>query len=294
MTTAGPRSLFNPLYWGSATFCCVISLWSGSVLVALLTIIAFGLPHGALDGEMAREMLGPRFGRVWFPVFALPYLMVILLMLVAWRLYPLSTLSFFLALSLWHFGNETQMESKSLPAILVLGGAPLILPSIFRPEETAALLGAMAPPAHMTAPPSWLIWLFPFWCATASAWLGACRATERLQKLLQLVGFLALFSVLPPLDAFMCYFVFQHAPAHVAALIDDPRWPRLVSEGSALRHALPLTIATLILGAALFPLHTGTVSERLLTITFQLLAALTLPHMIFDVFIGRQKMPLRA
>ncbi|RUT25607.1 hypothetical protein C0V97_10805 [Asaia sp. W19] len=292
LTTIGPRNRFNLLYWSLAALSCGTALWLGNTIMALAVIVLFGLPHGALDGEMARQKLRPSFGPLWFPVFALPYLLLVLLVLLSWRLFPVVTLNLFLALSLWHFGTETREGSNALPDLLVLGGAPLILPSVFHPDATALLLSAMAPPSRLDMPPAWLVWLFPVWSLVACAWLGASPAQERFRRVFALIGLLALFAALPPLQAFMIYFVFQHAPAHVASLIRDPTWPRLVSQASALHYALPLTIATLAIGAALYPLYTGMISERLLALTFQLLAALTLPHMLFALVLESERAAL--
>jgi len=75
-------------------------------LGALLAVIVLGVPHGALDGEIARSLLRPRFGWAWFPIFSLPYLVLFALVLVAWHLAPVPTLAAFLAASVWHFGLE--------------------------------------------------------------------------------------------------------------------------------------------------------------------------------------------
>ncbi|NVN44175.1 beta-carotene 15,15'-dioxygenase, Brp/Blh family [Asaia siamensis] len=285
----GRHDPFLRLYWGCAVILAAASILTSSTLLALAAIILFGLPHGALDGEMARQILRPRYGAAWFILFALPYLALLALVLALWRLYPLATLTGFLALSLWHFGNETRENGTSILSALVWGGAPLILPSVFHPAATASLLSAMAPPVHLTSPPFWLVWLFPFWVMAASAWLGVTPREKRLEKLGLLCGLTTVFVVLPPLQAFMIYFIFQHAPAHVATLVEDRRWERLVSARAALRYSLSLTVATLIIGALLIPFYTGPIVERLLSLTFQLLAALTLPHMVFDFLTGQIK-----
>jgi len=52
--------------------------------------------------------------------------------------------------------------------------------------------------------------------------------------------------------------------------------------------ALPLTGLTLLIGAALWPFYTGALLHRLLCLTLQGLAALTLPHMLLDVWLTRR------
>ena len=99
----------------------------------------------------------------------------------------------------------------------------------------------------------------------------------------------AAFAVLPPLTAFALYFVSVHAPAHMAALIRHPgRAPRVHDTLSAWRLAAPTTALTIAIGAALWPFYTGGVALRLLCLTLQLLAALTLPHMILDAWLERR------
>ena len=92
------------------------------------------------------------------------------------------------------------------------------------------------------------------------------------------------------MTAFAIYFVCVHAPAHTAALIRDPwRAPRVHDGRSAIRLALPIVGLTLLIGAALWPLYAGAPPERLLSLTLQGLACLTLPHMLFDAWLTRHE-----
>ena len=60
--------------------------------------------------------------------------------------------------------------------------------------------------------------------------------------------------------------------------------------------ALPVTGLTLLIGAALWPLYAGALPQRLLCLTLQGLAALTLPHMLLDAWLTQRRKlgPLRA
>ena len=249
---------------------------------ALAAIIILGVPHGALDGEVARDLLRPRFGRAWFAVFAVPYLALSTAVLLAWRFAPLTTTASFLVASVVHFGIEESASSSWLERI-ARGGLPIALPSLFHPAATADLFAAVS--AHpLPALPGWWLLGDLTWMAVFVLWSVQtlrCGVGGTLIPLaLVAFGFLALL----PLTAFALYFICIHAPAHMAGMITDPRRARRVSStAAAWRLATPLALLTLLLGALLWPLYDGTASLRLLALTIQGLAALTLPHMLLEM-----------
>ena len=255
---------------------------------ALAAIVVLGVPHGALDGEAARTVLRPRFGRAWFPVFSLPYLGLSALVLLAWREAPGLTLAGFLSASVWHFGTEDAEDGDGLE-VIVRGGLPIAMPTLAHPAATAAVFQTVAG-APLPQLPEWLWAAAMAWLALALAWAGYA-ALRRRGRLLAVPGVLAvLFAVLPPLTAFAIYFVGVHAPAHTAALIRNPvRAPRVRDGWDAALLALPVTALTLLIGAALWPFYGGPVPDRLLALTLQGLAALTLPHMLLDAGLARRE-----
>jgi len=103
-----------------------------------------------------------------------------------------------------------------------------------------------------------------------------------------------MLAVLPPLVAFAIYFVCVHAPEHTTALIRDPsRAPRVRAGRSAIVLALPITTLMLLIGAGLWPFYAGILPDRLLSLTLQVLAALTLPHMLLDALTAARPAPNR-
>lgn len=248
-------------------------------VVALVLIIALGVPHGALDGEVARAVLRPWLGRAWFPVFSLPYLSLSALVLLAWHFVPMATLAAFLAVSVWHFGEE-DAGSGDLVQLVARGGLPIALPVLLHPAATAQVFAAAAL-LPFTSVPAWLGWASLAWVPFAV--LGVAGLIRRRHwDVLMEMGLLAMaFAALPPLTAFALYFTGIHAPRHMTAMIHNPdRAPRVRTPGTAVLHALPLTVLTLLLGSALWRLYPGATPERLLTVTLQGLAALTLPHLV--------------
>ena len=276
-----PLALALPLLGAS-----LLLPWQGQWVCAVALIVALGVPHGALDVEIGRTVLRPRVGRAWFPAFAAPYLALVAGVLVAWRLAPEATLAGFLILSVWHFGTE-ETGGFGLPA-LVLGGLPIALPVLLHPGATAQVLSAISD-LPLAVPPSWLRAGCLLWIPLAALWtVTALVAGQRRSLLLPLVLCLG-FAALPPLTAFTLYFVAVHAPAHTVALIRHPtRAPRVRDARTAWQRAMPITVLTVLIGAALWPLTPGASATRLVCVTLQLLAALTLPHMLFDAWLEHQ------
>lgn len=264
---------------------CLLGPWSVQWVCAVGIIVVLGVPHGALDVEIGRTLLRRRLGRAWFPAFATPYLALVAGVLVAWQRVPEATLAGFLALSVWHFGTE-ESEGGGLPA-LVRGGLPIALPVLLHPDATARVLSA-ATGLAWTVPPPWLIWASLLWLPLASAWVALAIREGDVGRLALPLALSLCFWVLPPLVAFALYFVVVHAPAHTAALIQHPtRVPRVRDGASAWWRALPTTLLTVLIGAALWPVHRGDPAVRLVGLTLQLLAALTLPHMLLEAGLTR-------
>lgn len=259
-----------------------------SWFVALAAVIVLGVPHGALDGAVAAHLLRPRYGRAWFGVFAVPYLGLSALVLLAWRAAPMTTLVGFLALSILHFGEEDAGQGRPFE-LLVRGGAPIALPALLRPEETAEVFAVVAR-VSMPLLPEWWIVAAWFWLALAVFWL--LTHLRRWEVLVEVLILMAAFRLLPPLTAFALYFIVLHAPRHMRALIRDPvRAPDIDTLGRAVVAALPVFALTLLLGAALWPLYAAGSTDKvgtLLTLTLQGLSALTVPHVLLDRLAARR------
>lgn len=258
-----------------------------SWLVALTVVIVLGVPHGALDGAVAAPLLRPRYGRAWFGIFAVPYLGLAALVLVAWQIAPLVTLAGFLALSVMHFGEEDAGPGRPFEA-LVRGALPIALPALLRPDETAGLFAVVTRVALPQLPVWWSAasWL---WLGLAACWIVGQR--RRPTVLAEMAALACAFWLLPPLAAFTLYFVGLHGPRHMRALVRDPhRAPGIETMRRAVRASLPVFGLTLLIGAGLWPLYAAgspDAAAALLALTLQMLSALTVPHVLLDRLAGR-------
>jgi Brp/Blh family beta-carotene 15,15'-monooxygenase len=233
---------------------------------------------------------------VWFAVFAVPYLGLSALILLAWQVAPLATLAGFLALSVLHFGEEDAGPGRPFEAF-VRGGLPIALPALLRPEETAGVF-AVVTRVPMPQLPGW--WAAAAWVWVAVTALWFLTGPQRTSVLMEMVLLALAFWSLPPLTAFTLYFVGFHAPRHMRALVRDPiRAPGVDTMGKAVLGSLPVFGLTLLLGAALWPLYAaGSDNEAaaLLTLTLRMLSALTVPHVFLDRIAARhhERVPLRS
>lgn len=96
-----------------------LALVAGAVAVA-------GLPHGAADAWIAaREGLAR--GAPGQAGFLAAYSGLALLVIAAWLLFPVVSLGFFLAISVWHFGDDSRRDLHPVARIstgLIILGAP--------------------------------------------------------------------------------------------------------------------------------------------------------------------------
>ncbi|UEX76500.1 Brp/Blh family beta-carotene 15,15'-dioxygenase [Sediminicurvatus halobius] len=248
-----------------------------ALLLALAAGVAvLGLPHGALDPEVARQRLGVR-GFARSAIFLLGYLALGLAALLPWWHWPTLALSVFLLYSAWHFGEDTG-ERLGVAGALGYGLLVVFLPLALQPAASAAVLAYLAPggPGPLFHGAGWL-------CAAGAALLvlGLCRAdrpqpSDWRDPLLLLLG----AWLLAPLAYFVAYFCFLHSPRH---LLETARALGLHDWPSRLRATAPATLATWALAGLALPwLLQQSAESAVLQMVFIGLAALTVPHMVLE------------
>lgn len=297
--------LGRALYWQSAIvtlltggFCLLVLLdvhfsLTTQVIVLLGGIVLVGFPHGAFDHLVAQPILSGPLGRWWWVVFVLAYCGLAGMIFIAWAWVPQITLVAFLCVTILHFGlgdTEDGLAPAHVPRILttlIYGIFPVLLPVSFHSNQASPVLAAMA---HMSSEELLPVlsasrWLLPPW-AIAFMWVIISRLREHegiAERLIAVAGFI----ILPPLLAFGLYFGFGHSIRHVLRLgaWHDPYAPRVAMRW-ALRVILPASIVCII-GISAFFLFDSEIITGLVAPIFQVIAALTFPHIIVTSWLSR-------
>ncbi|KAB0676172.1 Brp/Blh family beta-carotene 15,15'-dioxygenase [Aureimonas leprariae] len=269
-------------------------------LVLLVPAVAVGLPHGALDGRDGKRLFAPRYGRLWFVPFLGCYAALFTATLLLWWLAPFLALSGFLLISLVHFGQCDRDPASRFPRLSIFahGGIPIVLPALAFPNEVAQLFAwlvgerdAATILALLTGPVA-VTWVAALCVECVQALLEpqGARLGEARRTFSATAALVLLFATVPPLLAFAFYFALFHAPRALLEATEgeapDPR----AAIGRELKAAMPLSIAAMAIGVALFVFQQADDwTPAVLRSVFLLLSALTVPHMWLEYRLNAQR-----
>jgi Brp/Blh family beta-carotene 15,15'-monooxygenase len=267
-----------------------------SVLVLLTALI--GMPHGALDIVTAQELFAPKYGKRWFAYFGGVYLAAALFIVLVWSAFPAFSLYAFLLLSILHFGTSDSERSKSPPVLRVLevlmrGSVPIVFSAAFHVADVELVFGFLSGDAAAqtasSAAAGLLIPLLVFLgCGAALHLVQALRGASLgpVWAVLEVAAVMVVFYVLPPLWAFIVYWIFLHSLRVLLVAAADEDAPVLGSLGRLYIAALPASSFVIVGGLVLYPLvlQDGDMNAAVLSLVFIGLAAVNFPHMFFMAY----------
>lgn len=253
-----------------------ISLTHQLILVGLFVSL-FGLPHGAVDGFIAKR-IGLWRTPTQFLMFISLYLTLAALVVLAWQLAPVIALAAFFAVSAWHFGAD--FAPRSNLERLVFGALLLSLPAVFAPLEIRNLLGALSGPDAIAIAIALETSALPLFLAAFLIKVHHAESSaQMIRVLMPIFGLFAFASVMPPLIYFAVYFCTFHSARHFGAVLElvPPN-----EQAEAVLHAAIMTALTLLFAAIVYVILLNQIAfETVMTrIIFVGLAALTIPHMV--------------
>jgi Brp/Blh family beta-carotene 15,15'-monooxygenase len=256
-------------------------------LAAIAAVLLIGVPHGGLDGAVARRIGWPEGLRAWLG-FHLGYIALAALVVWLWLQWPVPGLAVFLLISALHFGRSDIVHTQSLIALktyqqwlpliahggLVSIAIPSMQPAAVKPLFAILVGDEGADMLINTTGTLFLPWLL----SLASYSVYAIIYPAWRKPLLSLIVLLILVLILPPLISFALYFCLWHSRSHTLRI-----WHSLEGNTERRRSFIETTVYSLIAWTAalvFFTVFQGSFSSALIQLTFIGLAALTVPHML--------------
>ncbi len=278
--------VFSALAMTLATTSAVLanlSARTGLVVVAAF-IILLGVPHGALDTIVVRQLYHVRTVRGWIGsvvLYCVPAVLVVMLWLTA----PTVFLVGFLLISATHFSGDPAEGTRGLSRLLY-GGAVLILPNLRHAGEVSRLFVLLAGPEATAFVMPWLVTLaLPWLVALVVSASFEVRRSRRTG--VELLALALLATIAPPLIAFTGFFCAMHSARHILRTIEyaNDAPPRLL----LIAGFLPMVAVFAMVAGGWLLLNDTPFDARLIQIVFVGLAALTVPHMALAAALTRRE-----
>lgn len=236
-------------------------------------VILFGLPHGALDVELARKM-NLVFSTKTALLFLTVYLCLAVLGIALWVLLPVAGLSVFLLISAYHFSDDW---SGILPRwlTLVIGTIVICMPAVLHAEMVTEIFQWLL---VSEAQASTIIDVL-FYCGLAGSvllvvGLSTSRSVSYL-LFLELIVLWAVATLLPPLLFFIVYFCFLHSMRHLLDCSQKLEY----SLRQCYLKSLPILALTLIIAlSGYYFFNSGKADQDMMRWVFIGLFGLTIPH----------------
>ena len=251
--------------------------FSNEMVVVLLCVGVglLGLPHGALDPQVARN------AGLWHSYRELASFLLIYASIAAaafwlWTLLPAPALLTFLIVSAIHFSVDWK---ESLPTILRLpiGIAIIILPTWQHPDTVDSVFATLTAEPSAAALVNTLGAFGPTILAVSIVG-AAVAAREHFRSSLEIVLTIALAIVLHPLLFFAIYFCFLHSPRHCLEIYEQTA--RVHRENLRRYGVIFGGVGVLILIFIAASFESPDWAQTAPAAIFMGLAALTIPHML--------------
>jgi Brp/Blh family beta-carotene 15,15'-monooxygenase len=286
----------------------------------VLSVILFGLPHGAIDHLVVLGLAGQPLRPRPLAIVVVAYLLVAVAVILCWRIAPALALVGFLTLTAFHWGRaDVQFDrivlfpgspvSASAGAIdtALRGAVPMGLPFVAFPAETSAfttacqrVFGAEHPIDFASLRMGVAVLIIVLWVAHLAVHFRAfrrpCASSDR-RILLESVLLTTFFTLVPPITAIGWYFCWWHGLRHVLRLcrydgpthLTPPRLPARLRRFYL--QAIPATVASIGLLALL--LTALPVNEKVgldwIAAYLVFISALTLPHILVVEWMDRRE-----
>ena len=280
-------------------------------LLCFFLIISFGISHGALDNLKGKKLIN-YFGYNNIFVFYLSYILISLLIVLLWTIFPTGTLVIFLLIACYHFGKEDTaflLEKDKIYKHIGIndfvyfskGLLIIAAPLFFHNEETLSIFKLLGADSLLLLKlQSDLIWEYhkilgwiSFIGYIIFFYLNFKIGDYEAAHCFDFIPIIIFNIILTPLLAFTFYFCFIHSFKHAVSLINslnDNNFKK--GTGEFIKKAIPLTTTTaliFIIGVLFLTNENYVLEDAILKVIFIGLASLTFPHILLEYLINKNK-----
>ena len=275
-------------------FCILISpfylmLNFEPIIICLFLILILGISHGALDNIKGRKLL-KIYGYESIVIFYFVYILISLLIVICWLIFPNIVLFLFLVVAAYHFGKEDTIFSFKKKFFLseclffLKGSSVILAPLLFKRNETYEIFRILNFNIfEYSIFSDQLIIILLCLSFFSSLYIGNRKNIDT--KAIMIMDFLSLIILnffLTPVLAFTLYFCFLHSIRHSITLVFELDKSFEVGLKKFIVRAIPLTFATgiIFLLTIYFLNNFYTLDEAIYKVIFIGLASLTFPHLL--------------
>tara|TARA_B100000963_G_scaffold152322_1_gene132693 strand:+ start:335 stop:1255 length:921 start_codon:yes stop_codon:yes gene_type:complete len=264
------------------------------VFFCFLMILILGVSHGALDHFRGKNLFQPIFKKNWFILFYPGYILLSLIVIFCWTLFPAISLLLFLIVASYHFGEEDLrffVKSKGYFFYLVsfLKGSLIITLSFHYSYETTVvffeyLMVQQIEYEKLTKIKSLLFSANLIFLILSLIFLLRNQVNKLILVLIEIIFITLSFIYLPLILAFSMYFCFLHSSKHIVGLARELD-SQNISNGLKLFavKAIPLTFLTAIFAFLSIYFLDQNINKNIIQVIFIGLASLTLPHILLEI-----------
>ena len=268
------------------------------IIFCLMLILILGISHGALDNVKGKKLLR-LFGYKSIFSFYLTYIIISILIIFFWLLFPNTVLLLFLIVAAYHFGKEDTVfafKKKFMIAeclYFLKGSAVILAPLLFQKDKTNEIFQILNFNVFETQifTNHFLITLL---CLSFLSSLFISSKKNSDLKGLMIMDFFSLIILnifLTPILAFTIYFCFLHSIRHSITLIFELDKSFKLGFKKFINKAIPLTFATggIFLMSVYFLSSFYKVDEAIYKVIFIGLASLTFPHILLEYLLEKNE-----
>ncbi len=264
------------------------------LIFCFFMILILGVSHGALDNFRGKNLFQPILKKNWFILFYPGYILLSLIVIFCWTIFPTITLLLFLIIASYHFGEEDLrffFESKGYFFYFVsfLKGSLIITLSFHYSHETTAVFFEylMVPKIEYEKLTEFKSLLFSanlIFLIIGLIYLLRKQINKLVLILFEIIFILLSFIYLPLILAFSMYFCFLHSSKHIVGLAKELDSLN-IKNGFKLFivKATPLTLLTAFFAFLSLYFLDQNINENIIKVIFIGLASLTLPHILLEI-----------